>query len=278
MGENNIITQCPTCLTQFNVSDGQLKVANGQVRCGTCLHVFSALTNRLNYFDVPSPHFTSQDTSSASQDKILPEHNPEQSPNSREGAIEFLSSLHHSQIPTLEISSEPVTLTAPEMLSKRFEYGWLIGCLLAILAIIMQFAWFNRAELYWSYPQYQTSFDKVCSILNCSISPRFSLDRIENQNILVTPHPDYEGAIEIKLILNNQAKFQQPFPAVKIEFSDLKSRLVANRILQPYEYLNSNRSDIPMMPAQQPVQISMEIMSPGTRAVNYKLDLLAPQQ
>ncbi|MBI3146027.1 MAG: zinc-ribbon domain-containing protein [Pseudogulbenkiania sp.] len=35
-------TQCPGCQTRFKVSDAQLSVANGLVRCGRCAHVFNA--------------------------------------------------------------------------------------------------------------------------------------------------------------------------------------------------------------------------------------------
>jgi predicted Zn finger-like uncharacterized protein len=35
-----LITQCPTCRTRFRVTDSQLNVAAGRVRCGACLSVF----------------------------------------------------------------------------------------------------------------------------------------------------------------------------------------------------------------------------------------------
>ena len=35
-----LITQCPQCDTQFRVTEEQLQVANGRVRCGACLLVF----------------------------------------------------------------------------------------------------------------------------------------------------------------------------------------------------------------------------------------------
>lgn len=38
------ITRCPACLTQFFVSEDQLKKHDGKVRCGQCLHVFDAKT------------------------------------------------------------------------------------------------------------------------------------------------------------------------------------------------------------------------------------------
>ena len=38
-------TQCPKCLTYFQVTAEHLKVAQGNVRCGQCRNVFSALGN-----------------------------------------------------------------------------------------------------------------------------------------------------------------------------------------------------------------------------------------
>ncbi len=48
MGEADIqplITRCPECGTQFRVSEAQLQVAKGKVRCGSCLHVFEGVDN-----------------------------------------------------------------------------------------------------------------------------------------------------------------------------------------------------------------------------------------
>lgn len=35
-----LVTECPNCQTRFRVSESQLQVANGRVRCGACLKVF----------------------------------------------------------------------------------------------------------------------------------------------------------------------------------------------------------------------------------------------
>lgn len=39
---DSFVTQCPHCHTSFRVSHGQLSVARGVVRCGSCLQVFNA--------------------------------------------------------------------------------------------------------------------------------------------------------------------------------------------------------------------------------------------
>jgi len=58
-------TQCPKCLTYFQVSADHLKVAQGNVRCGQCRNVFSALGNLTELPPQPSPqeHGNSANTS-----------------------------------------------------------------------------------------------------------------------------------------------------------------------------------------------------------------------
>ena len=46
MAEDNVeplITECPNCQTRFRVTEGQLKMAAGRVRCGACLTVFKGM-------------------------------------------------------------------------------------------------------------------------------------------------------------------------------------------------------------------------------------------
>ena len=42
MKQQRLITECPACKARFQVTAGQLKIAHGKVRCGTCLEVFNA--------------------------------------------------------------------------------------------------------------------------------------------------------------------------------------------------------------------------------------------
>ncbi|MGH1461603.1 MAG: DUF3426 domain-containing protein [Neptuniibacter sp.] len=283
MSENSLVTQCPFCLTQFRVDDEQLNVAHGQVRCGSCLHVFDANKNRLRVDQ------SKKDNASSLNERHRSEtHSPSQPPVqnnldntreiSRKESLQHLSSLNDIKVPTLKISTEPVTLQAPEIVPPLFSFGWFTASVLAILCILLQIVWFNRVELYWSQPQLQPLFDQACQKIDCQIPPQQALSQIENQNILVTPHPSYEGAMEIKLILINNAEFIQPYPALNLEFKDLKGRLVAQRIFEPREYLDTTYIDPLAMPSQQPMQITLELMSPGKRAVNYQLELLAPKQ
>ena len=42
-----LITECPNCRTRFRVTETQLQVAGGRVRCGACLTVFHGVDHLL---------------------------------------------------------------------------------------------------------------------------------------------------------------------------------------------------------------------------------------
>lgn len=63
-------TQCPSCETIFEVTAEHLKAANGQVRCGNCLNVFSALDHLSE--EVPATYDTPpEDIFQESEDQAL---------------------------------------------------------------------------------------------------------------------------------------------------------------------------------------------------------------
>lgn len=61
------ITQCPHCGTSFRVSDEQLSIANGSVRCGACLQVFSARNHIVTAAAAAKPKATSRPAPAATK-------------------------------------------------------------------------------------------------------------------------------------------------------------------------------------------------------------------
>jgi len=47
MTQSSLQTQCPQCETRFRVTDEQLNIAGGKVRCGNCMHVFNAIDHQV---------------------------------------------------------------------------------------------------------------------------------------------------------------------------------------------------------------------------------------
>ena len=47
MTQSSLQTQCPNCQTRFRVTDEQLGIAKGKVRCGNCMGVFNAIEHQI---------------------------------------------------------------------------------------------------------------------------------------------------------------------------------------------------------------------------------------
>lgn len=47
MTQSSLQTQCPKCETRFRVTDEQLSIAGGKVRCGSCMSVFNAVEHQV---------------------------------------------------------------------------------------------------------------------------------------------------------------------------------------------------------------------------------------
>ncbi|WP_415902998.1 zinc-ribbon and DUF3426 domain-containing protein [Neptuniibacter sp. QD29_5] len=298
MQKSSIITQCPSCETQFRVTPGQLKVANGQVRCGACLAIFCAVeyeqkaksaepilpqkatskkareneaTDAFDKLDLALP--LSEEKTSPKPDKAATIASPATNLTKKDQG-EIVKTVSAADVPTLTIEAEPVVLNRNNG-AKASSPWWFIGCVLAILTLIAQHLWFNRGDLYWTHT-YRPLYDTVCQHIDCQIPTRVNTAKITNQQFLIRPHSEIADAITIDLVLINEANHNQPYPALHIAFSDLKGRPVASRTLQPESYLDRSVVNLKSMPTHQPIQISLDLMSPGMRGINYQLELLAP--
>jgi predicted Zn finger-like uncharacterized protein len=73
-----LLTQCPHCQTSFRVSSSQLQAANGLVRCGSCLGIFSASANEIRVkSDAAEPIPTHDDITSPTKPTASDWHDPE---------------------------------------------------------------------------------------------------------------------------------------------------------------------------------------------------------
>jgi predicted Zn finger-like uncharacterized protein len=54
MTQSSLQTHCPKCDTRFRVTDAQLSVAGGKVRCGNCMSVFNAIEHKIGESGTPA--------------------------------------------------------------------------------------------------------------------------------------------------------------------------------------------------------------------------------
>ncbi|AFV00259.1 zinc-ribbon and DUF3426 domain-containing protein [Simiduia agarivorans] len=143
----------------------------------------------------------------------------------------------------------------------------------ALLAFIVQLGAHNidtwgRAEA--TRPYYQA----FCPLLGCDLPPMSQPEKVLASNLVVRSHPRLKDALLIDAVLLNKAAFQQPFPRLQIQFSDLQGKPVASRRFTPREYLGGELAGQTIMPSNQPIHIELEILDPGPEAVNYSAHIV----
>ncbi|TGN40630.1 DUF3426 domain-containing protein [Marinobacter confluentis] len=86
MPQSSLQTHCPKCDTRFRVTDAQLSVAGGKVRCGNCMSVFNAIEHKIDESAPPSPDKSQPSSTSgappdeptSTEDDLLFADNPEE--------------------------------------------------------------------------------------------------------------------------------------------------------------------------------------------------------
>ncbi|WP_111641210.1 DUF3426 domain-containing protein [Marinimicrobium alkaliphilum] len=142
-------------------------------------------------------------------------------------------------------------------------------CLLAALVLITQIAWLQFHSLSRIEP-YRSVYAKICPWLGCSLPDLIDRQQIRAYNLVVRNHPETDNALIVDAILLNQAGFEQPFPDLVLTFSDIQENTLASRRFSPEEYLRGELTGHRLMPRNQPVHLTLELVDPGPEAVNYR--------
>ncbi len=239
-------TECPHCHTVFRVDVTQLDQADGQVRCGHCLAIFTADNpyNTSTYVDLADElDAPFNDTTTSAVADVIP---PELRAESRQG-------------------------------KKRFAFvGNLIlvlAILLSILAGALQYAYYNRDQLV-KLPELRPWLEKACDIAGCDLPDPRDLRQIVLSSKNIFSHPNVEGALMISATIVNQASFAQDYPIIELRFENIRGKTIAGRRFHAEEYLGIPRQQISRMQPDSPVTFNLEIRDPGNAIVSYEFAFL----
>lgn len=239
-------TRCPSCKTRFRVSEEQLKLADGWVRCGHCADIFDA-TLSLRRQDDDSPDETGFEHSRI--DTVIGDDSrwgdaaaDPQRIKRRQSAVAQTSRL--GALPDTDLSplpDEPSAAPAaePEFVrqARRREF-WhrpatraALGVCSAALVLLLlgQWALHERDRLAATDPTLQPHLARVCGWLGCELRPWRQIDalRIDSATLLRKKGDDYQ----LDLVLSNQARQPVAVPALELSLTDSREQVIVRRVL-----------------------------------------------
>lgn len=200
---------------------------------------------------------------------------PEERPKPRRKRSRAETSVQDDQL--LDLEDDPLHLYAqkrPSGWGRRLI--WLLLVLIAAAGLAGQYIAYQFDDLA-RQDAYRPWFQQLCPTLGCTVPSRVDIAHIKSSNLVVRSHPDFAGALVVDAIIYNRATFSQPFPLLELRFADLNGSLIASRRFKPAEYLSGELAGVSEMPSQTPIHISLDILDPGNKAVNYSLSFHSPE-
>ena len=200
---------------------------------------------------------------------------PEERPQSRRKRARAEANIHDDVLQDLE--DDPLHLYAqkrPSSWGRRLI--WTLLVLIAAAGLAGQYIAYQFDDLA-RQDAYRPWFQQLCPTLGCTVPSRVDIAHIKSSNLVVRSHPDFAGALVVDAIIYNRATFSQPFPLLELRFADLNGNLIASRRFKPAEYLSGELAGVSEMPSQTPIHISLDILDPGNKAVNYSLSFHSPE-
>jgi predicted Zn finger-like uncharacterized protein len=166
----------------------------------------------------------------------------------------------------------PVVLKAERKpINWGYFLGWSFLCLTGLLMLLAQFVYFNFDSLAIN-PKIRPLFEDACHQLGCRLPYVPDPSKIRVEELVVRKHPKVEGALVVDAIVKNSATFPQPFPSLRLHFSNSGNEVIASRVLKPLDYLQGEARLFRRMPPDTSMHISLEIVDPGREAVGYGLE------
>jgi len=237
-------TSCQNCNARYYITDEQLKIAVGKVRCSECGEVFNALSSLKTYEDNISENNHHQ--------TVLPE---------VDHSYTSELSLHEAMYGETKSSFKPF-----------YPLLWFIGILLLLVITTTQAFYYQRYELI-SSSRYQQQILNLCELVPCANSQFSSSRQIKLLERNVFTHPVKPNALMVIGSFVNEAPFPQKLPKLLVSLFDIQGNLIANRQFVSDEYLQPN-SQVSTLQSNKPIPFRLEILDPGTEALTYEFEFI----
>ncbi|MEW5768909.1 MAG: DUF3426 domain-containing protein [Pseudomonadota bacterium] len=308
-------TSCPECRTTFRVSQEQLGLRRGLVRCGSCNAVFNAYDTLLPELENPPASVTEE--AEAPAQESLPfapaAFEPAETPPAdlqaayREAGIDLAAGMVAYAEAAEAVEAErpeawPQAVTEPEpeplrsldespdaiLLSElptrqvRARLPWwqtvlyLFGTLLLLLVLLGQAAYFLRAELAAAVPEARPLLEGACDALGCDVPLPRQLTRQAIVSSSLEHDPEQKSRVSLTFLLANRTGQTQAWPHVILTLSDVREAPVAQKAFAPDMYLPRTVSPRAGFPARSEQEARVELDVGNLEAASYVLAVAYP--
>jgi len=144
----------------------------------------------------------------------------------------------------------------------------IIVSILILLGVGLFSVWSNRQALAWS-DTWGGTMKSICGFLPCDLKPKRDVSKIKLLQRQLAPDEELENTLDVKVLLVNDATFAQPYPTIKIVFSNKDGEQVLVKGFKPSDYLDAESVN-DLMPSESEVHIHFKTEVAGSDTLGFE--------
>lgn len=309
-----LATRCPHCHTVFRVVADQLKLRDGLVRCGSCREVFDGQAHLCE----PPGEESEVETAPAERPPVPEMLTPtaiaallgtpdESRAQMRHGPGRYIDDDDATVLPapTASMASSASVASADSPTSvalagqaRRPGAGrviWRVLIALAVVGLLAQWAWVERAALVNRVPALRGVFAALGRPMHVTIAPPRQPDKVQISSVtLVTDAPgttdttdtsdaatgapasaptpgDAAVPMTLTVFMRNQADYAVAWPSLELTLSDIDGKPVVRRVFSASDYVTDTAQHDAGLAPHNERTIRLRLTAQAALASNYRV-------
>ena len=261
-------TRCPGCKTIFRVTESQLALRDGQVRCGHCQTVFNGREHFLSL--APKPRGTEPGADELalgpptatlrSAHALDPPPPPEPARTPRDSDVAYENRFARDRKRQARLITKVSTIAIPVLL----------------IALVAQAAFHFRDALAAHWPATRGPLQRMCSAAGCEIRALREVAALVIEASDLQADPAHRGLLILTATLRNRAAYPLAYPYLELTLTDAQDQVVVRRALAPADYMRGTADLARGIPGNDEVQVRLFVDASATTQAGYRLYLFFP--
>lgn len=262
----SMVTSCPACATTFRVTQEQLKLRQGQVRCGKCNGVFDGYKALASLPDDPVTERPERRAFTASAMRA-----PGLTPLQATLDIGPPSAGTHTGMVSSVAESQADTGAAAQ---RRRQWAGAIAVLAT--AVLLQLAYVLRTQISAAAPVSRPWFERLCALTGCTIPPPQRTDALAIEASDLQADPARATVIVLTAAVRNRGNSVVAHPALELTLTNAQDQAIARRVFLPRDYLERASAADTGMAARAEINVRIELDTGDLKPAGYRLFLFYP--
>ncbi|MEP7063196.1 MAG: DUF3426 domain-containing protein [Betaproteobacteria bacterium] len=287
-------TRCPSCKTVFRVTDAQLALRDGMVRCGHCQTIFDGRAEQISLAPLPVADDDAVDESLLGPPTVTLRSSRALAPApiiERPGEVE--PHLHTEPTATVDPAAHAVDARRDEAaddvdFEHRFAWDkprrrqqrhtWVYAVAIPLLLVLLaaQLLHHFRDAIAAHWPATRPALSQMCATFGCAVRPMRDVGALSIDASDLQVDPAHKGLLVLTATVRNRAGYALAYPYLELTLTDAQDQVVVRRAFAPSEYLSGTVDQNAGLAGNGEALLKLFIDASATTQAGYRLYLFYP--